>query len=169
MRIVQELPGLDGDRAVVRIGGADLCTLLRISPAALTALVQRDLAVRLGRDNYDLTETVGRYTEHLRGIAAGRGGEAESLTLTGERARLARAQADAQELKNASLRGELVKAEDVAREWADILRGLRSQLLAIPSRLRADLGHLTAADVAQIDRALRDVLTEIGGGDARTD
>lgn len=57
----------------------------------------------------------------------------------------------------------------MAREWIDILRGLRSQLLAIPSRLRADLGHLTAADVAQIDRALRDTLTEIGGGDAGTD
>jgi len=68
-------------------------------------------------------------------------------------------------LKNATLRRELVKAEDVARTWADILRGLRSQLLAIPSRLRADLGHLSAADVAQIDRALRDVLTEAGGGD----
>lgn len=82
MRIVQELPGLEGDRGVVRIGGADLCALLHISPAALTDLVKRDLAVRLGRDNYDLAETVGRYTEHLRGIAAGRGGEAESLTLT---------------------------------------------------------------------------------------
>lgn len=166
MRIMQELPGLEGDRAVARIGGADLCNLLRITPAALTGLVKRDLAVRLGHDAYDLSETVGRYTEHLRGVASGRGGEEQALTLTGERARLARAQADAQELKNATLRGELVSASEVERAWADILRGLRSQLLAMPSRLRADLGHLTAADVAAIDRQMRDLLTELGDSDA---
>lgn len=169
MRIMQELPGLEGDRAVARIGGADLCNLLRITPAALTGLVKRDLAVKLGHDAYDLAETVGRYAEHLRGTASGRGGEEQVLTLTGERARLARAQADAQELKNATLRRELVPAAEVERAWADTLRGLRSQLLAVPSRIRADLGHITPADVAQIDRIMRDTLAELGKGEADAD
>ena len=166
MRIMQELPGLEGDRAVARIGGADLCNLLRITPAALTGLVKRELAMKLGHDAYDLAETVGRYVEHLRGTAAGRGGEEQVLTLTGERARLARAQADAQELKNATLRGELVPASEVERAWADTLRGLRSQLLAVPSRIRSDLGNLTPADVAQIDRIMRDTLADLGEADA---
>jgi len=166
MRMLQELPGLEGDRSVVRVGGADLCNLLRLTPAALTGLVKRDLAVKLGHDAYDLAETVGRYVEHLRGTAAGRGGEEQVLTLTGERARLARAQADAQELKNATLRGEMVPAAEVERTWSDALRGLRSQLLALPSRIRADLGHLTPADVDQIDRIMRDTLTDLGKADA---
>ncbi|QDY70013.1 terminase small subunit [Qingshengfaniella alkalisoli] len=166
MRIMQELPGLEGERAVARIGGADLCNLLRITPAALTGLVKRDLAIKLGHDAYDLQETVGRYTEHLRSVASGRGGEEQALTLTGERARLARAQADAQETKNAALRGELVKASEVEREWADTLRHLRSQLLAVPSRIRQTLGHLSTADVEAIDRELRDTLTRLGNGDA---
>ncbi len=166
MRIVQELPGLEGERAVTRIGGADLCNLLGITPAALTGLVKRNLAVRLGHDAYDLAETVSRYVQHLRGTAAGRGGEEQVLTLTGERARLARAQADAQELKNATLRGELVPAAEVERAWSDTLRGLRSQLLALPSRIRADLGHLTPADVERIDRIMRDTLTDLGEADA---
>lgn len=163
MRIMQELPGLSGGQAVHRIGGADLCNLLRLSPAALSGLVKRELAVKLGHDSYDLVETVGRYVEHLRSTASGRGGEEQALTLTGERARLAKAQADAQELKNDTLRGQLVKADEVEREWADTLRGLRSQLLAVPSRVRQALGHLTAADVDMIDRELRDTLAEIGG------
>ncbi len=162
---MQELPGLEGERAVTRIGGADLCNLLGITPAALTGLVKRNLAVRLGHDAYDLVETVGRYVEHLRGTAAGRGGEEQVLTLTGERARLARAQADAVELKNATARGELVKAEDVARAWADILRTVRSRVLAVPSRVRQSL-VLDAATADAIDRELRAALTELGEGGA---
>ncbi|KPQ07466.1 MAG: Phage DNA packaging protein, Nu1 subunit of terminase [Rhodobacteraceae bacterium HLUCCA12] len=166
MRIMQELPGLEGERAIARIGGADLCDLLRLTPGALTGLVKRNLAVKLGHDAYDLAETVGRYVEHLRGTASGRGGEEQVLTLTGERARLARAQADAQELKNAALRSELVPASEVERAWSDTLRGLRSQLLAVPSRIRSDLGNLTPADVAKIDRIMRDTLADLGEADA---
>jgi phage terminase Nu1 subunit (DNA packaging protein) len=166
MRIMAELPGLGGGDPVHRTGGADLCDLLRLSPAALSGLVQRELAVKLGHDNYDLIETVGRYVEHLRGAASGRGSEEQALTLTGERARLARAQADAQELKNATLRGLLVPAIEVEREWSGTLRSLRSQLLAVPSRVRQRLGHLTTGDVDAIDRELRDALAQIGGADA---
>lgn len=166
MRIMAELPGLGWGDPVHRIGGADLCDLLRLSPAALSGLVQRKLAVKLGHDNYDLIETVGRYVEHLRGAASGRGSDEQALTLTGERARLARAQADAQELKNATLRGQLVLAIEVEREWSGTMRNLRSQLLAVPSRVRQRLGHLTSGDVDAIDRELRDALTQIGGADA---
>lgn len=165
MRIVSELPGLTGDRPVHRIGGRDLCDLLEITPAALTSLCKRGLAVKIGHDAYDLTATVTAYIVHLRAAASGRGGEAHSLTLAGERARLARAQADAQEVKNRMIAGELVPAAEVTREWADTLRGLRSQVLAVPSRIRSTLPHLTAQDVAQIDRELRDTLAEMGGGD----
>lgn len=166
MRIMSELPGLEGGNAVHRVGGADLCDLLRLSPAGLSGLVKRELAVKLGHDSYDLVETVGRYIEHLRGAASGRGGEEQALTLTGERARLARAQADAQELKNAALRGELLPAAEVERDWADTLRGLRSRLLSVPSRVRQALGHMTASDVDAIDRELRGALMELGGADA---
>lgn len=164
MRIVQELPGLEGDKPVHRIGGADLCDLLRLSPAALTGLVKRDLAVKLGHDAYDLRETVGRYVEHLRGVASGRGGEEHALTLTGERARLAREQADQVALKNAQARGELVKADDVEREWRSVLTDLRAEFLAMPSRIGSDLAHLSAEDVAQIEREVRDTLTALAEG-----
>lgn len=169
MRIVSELPGLSGERPVHRIGGSDLCDLWGITPGALSGLVKRGIAVRLGHDSYDLTASTSAYIAHLRGTASGRGGEEQVFTLTGERARLARAQADAQELKNATLRGELVQASEVEREWSDTLRALRSQLLALPSRIRADLGHLSASDVAQIDRIMRDTLAELGKGQADAD
>ncbi|EEW24010.1 hypothetical protein [Rhodobacter ferrooxidans] len=163
MRILDEL-ALDGER-LHRIGGKDLCALLSLSSGALTDLKKRGIAVHLGHDAYDLEATVRAYVMHLRGIAAGWGSEEQALNLTGERARLSRAQAEAQEMKNAALRAELVPAAEVERAWADTLRQVRARILAVPSRLRQGL-HLAPGDVEQIDRELRDALTELANGDA---
>jgi phage terminase Nu1 subunit (DNA packaging protein) len=45
------------------------------------------------------------------------------------------------------------------------LRGLRARLLAVPSRLRASLPHLSASDVALIDREIRNTLEGLAHGD----
>ncbi|WP_417272209.1 DNA packaging protein [Celeribacter halophilus] len=159
MRIVQELP-LEGDAPVHRIDGAGLCALLGVTPAVLTDLKRKGIAVHCGRDAWDLTATVSGYCAHLRGTASGRGGEEHVNTLTAERARLAKEQADAQALKNARARGELIEADAVTREWADVLRGVRARVLAVSSKVRQRLGHLTSEDVAEIDAILREALTE---------
>ena len=170
MRIMSELPGLAGDKPVHRIGGSDLCDLFGITPGMLTALGKRYIVVRFGHDAYDLEESTRRYIASLRETASGRGGQEQVLNLTGERARLAREQADAQALKNAVMRGENVPAVEVERAWGDILRGLRSRFLAVPSRLRQTVPHLTTSDVTLIDRELRDALQELGaGGQANAD
>lgn len=163
IRLLQELP-LDGP-PIHRIGGKDLCDLLALSSGALTDLKQRQIAVHLSHDVYDLEATVQNYVRHLRAVASGRGGEEQSLTLTGERARLARAQADAQEVKNAKLRGELVEASEVLQGWADILRQVRARILAVPARIRADHPDIDGQTVTALDRALRDALTELGNAD----
>lgn len=165
MRILEELPLGDGGAKVHRIGGADLCELLGISPAMLSELKKRGIAVHMGRDAYDLAQTVHGYVTHLRGTASGRGGEDHVNTLTAQRARLAKEQADAQALKNGKLRGELVEAAEVERTWSDVLRQVRARVLAVPSRLRADLPGTDSSVFHAIDRALRDALTELGHAD----
>jgi phage terminase Nu1 subunit (DNA packaging protein) len=87
---------------------------------------------------------------------------------TAERARLAAAQADLAELKAAKQRGTLLDAAEVENEWSGVLRFVRAGMLAVPSRCAARLPHLTAHDVAEIDREVRAVLTEIGS-DQRKD
>jgi phage terminase Nu1 subunit (DNA packaging protein) len=79
-----------------------------------------------------------------------------------QRARLAAAQADLNELKAARLRGELIEADAVQQEWSSILRGLRAGMLAVPSRVAARLPHLSRSDVAEIDAEIMQVLSEIG-------
>ncbi|WP_414833586.1 DNA packaging protein [Afifella sp. YEN Y35] len=78
-----------------------------------------------------------------------------------ERARLAKEQADHAALRNGVLRRELVKAEEVEREWTNVLRRVRSRILAVPSRLRQARAHLSAADVAAIEAELRAALEEL--------
>lgn len=108
-------------------------------------------------------------------MAAARGGEAQILDLTQERARLAREQADGHELKNRQLRKELLTAADVEREWSDILRKVRAGILAVTSRVRASAG-LSAEQAVEVDSELRLALRELGndreyepGGASSTD
>ncbi|WP_424989720.1 DNA packaging protein [Fluviibacterium sp. S390] len=156
MRILSELP-LEGD-AVHRIGGKDLCTLLDISSGALSELKAKGIAVHLSHDAYDLCATVGGYVRHLRAMAAQWGTEDQAANLTAERARLAKEQADAQALKNGVARAELVKADEVVREWAEVLRKIRAGVLAVPARLRGEIPDLTAAELEKIDREIRSTL-----------
>lgn len=163
MRILTELP-LEGSPCH-KVGGRDLCALLDLSSGALTDLKKRGIAVHLGHDSYDMEATVRAYVQHLRGIAAGWGSADQAAQLSVERARLAKEQADAHALKNAKLRGELVEAAEVERTWGDVLRQVRARILAVPSRLRADLSELTPRQIEAMDRALRDALTELGHAD----
>lgn len=162
MKILSELSL--GKEPLHTVGGKDLCDLFDISPAALTDLKKRGIAVHMAHDTYDLTATTRAYVQHLRGMAAGWGTGEKAANLTSERARLAKEQADAQAIKNAKLRGELVEASEVERTWADALRQLRARIMAVPSRLRSELLDIDPQTIDAMDRALRASLTEAGNG-----
>ena len=164
MRILRDLP-LDGAGADVElVGTREMLHLLDLSPAGLSDLARREIAVKRGRDTYELAETVRRYIGNLREAAAGRGGDGAGA-LTAERARLAKEQADGQALKNAQARGELVRREDVEAEWSGIARLVRARIMAIPARLRAE-GGLSAEAAEAVDVALRRALAELAEGGA---
>jgi phage terminase Nu1 subunit (DNA packaging protein) len=64
--------------------------------------------------------------------------------------------------------GKLVDEDAVKREWSSILGDVKAGMLAVSSRCASRLGHLTQADVAEIDAEIRAVLQDLGGGhDAR--
>lgn len=138
----------------------DLAGLWGITRQAVNTLARRRIITRTGR-GFDRDESTRRYCAHLRELATGRGAEAAIASATAERARLAKAQADAQEVKNTALRGAMLDAGAVEREWSDILRSVRAAMLAVPPRAAQRLPHLTAHDVAELDREVRDALNEM--------
>ena len=145
-----------------------LVRIFGITPRAVNDLEARAIIPKIYHGTYDLDLCVMGYVSHLREIAAGRGGEEAGKSLATERARLAKEQADAHELKNAKLRGDLLSAEDVGREWTAILQRVRAAILAVPARAQQRLAHLTAHDVSELDHEIRAALAEVGhdGNDA---
>ena len=119
--------------------------LVGISQQAVSVLMQRKILV----DGASADEWLLAYCDHLRGVAAGRGGDA-SLELTAERARLAKEQADKIAMQNAVKRGELAPAylleEVLARVGAKAGRILET----IPGLVRRRQPQLTTDDVAAI-------------------
>jgi phage terminase Nu1 subunit (DNA packaging protein) len=136
-----------------------------ISQQAVAELIRRGTIPKgAGRGGLDLDACRIAYIEHLREVAAGRLGEsAGGLDLVSERARLAKAQADAQELKN-------LVAESKVCEWADAvalfgadLAMIRSRFLAMPSAMAARLFQAkTPAELqAKLYDAVCDVLSQL--------
>lgn len=135
-----------------------LGSLLGISGRSVRDLASRSIIGRVGAGRYPVRESVRSYCAHLREQAAARSG---SSTLTDERIRVAREQADKLAMQNALVRGEMIAAREVESVWSATLRGVRAELQALPGRIQQRLGHLTAHDVSEIDHEIRATLTEI--------
>ena len=82
-------------------------------------------------------------------------------TLQGARRRKERALADLREIEVHLKRGTLLEAVAVEKAWTDMMRRLQSGILAVTSRLRQQLLHLTPRDIQVIDRELRDALAAL--------
>lgn len=137
-----------------------LADLLDLTPTRVQTLVRQGIIPQHARGRYDRRDAVRAYCGDMRKRAAGRGtGDAE---LTEHKRRLVREQADREGIRNATARGELVSAAEVEARWTSILTDVRSATLALPARIHSAMPHLSAADVVTIDRAVRDMLSEIG-------
>ncbi len=143
------------------ITASDLAEMFGVSKRSISDFSERGIILKTGRNRFDLRKSVQLYCDHLRGIAAGRGGDnADALTV--ERARLAAEQADNVAMKNAVLRREMVAISDVRNEWVTIGRRLRNEMMSVASRCRQMLPHLTTFDVDLIDKEIRAALTGLG-------
>ncbi len=79
------------------------------------------------------------YCDNLRRRAAGHIAAGNGLDLVQERAALANVQRQQTELKNAEIRGELVRARDVRREIYIASRQIRNTMLTLPDRIASKL------------------------------
>jgi phage terminase Nu1 subunit (DNA packaging protein) len=148
----------------VEISAIDLADALGVSKRAISDFADRGIIAKTGRNRFDLRRSIQLYCDHLRGVAAGRGGDGGDALAT-ERARLASEQADKVAMENAASRRELITVTEVRAEWVSIARRIRNVMMSVPSRCRQMLPHLTTFDVDLIDREIRTALTEVGEKD----
>lgn len=147
---------------------SEMALLVGLTANRVRTLARDGMMIRAGRGQYDVRASLLTYIEDLRSKAARMGPGAKSAPLNSdlnaEKLRLAKQQADKIELQNAAARTELVKTSDVERAWAAVLRDVRATLLAVPSRCGASLPHLTAHDVAELDREIRNAMEGLADG-----
>ena len=86
-----------------------------------------------GEWRFDAAQVFAWRADQARAEAGGR----KPPDLNAERARLAQAQADGQELKNRVSRGELIPVEEVASGWEAAIGRCRALLLGIPTQAEA--------------------------------
>jgi len=115
-------------------------------------------------NGYDLDLVREQYIENLREVGAGRS-SGEGPDLTAERARLAKEQADAQEMKNAVSRAELLGRADVTAVVTASFARVRARLLALPSKIAPlVLGMTSLAEIKEkISDAINEALAELAG------
>lgn len=140
----------------------ELASLFSATVQTITKLAREGIVVRTSRGKYDREKSITNYVCHLRDTAAGRGGASAVESLSDERARLAKEQADHAALKNAQLRGELVPKSDVLATWSSMASDIRAGMLAVPSRVQQRLAGLTTVDVETIDAEIREALKTLG-------
>lgn len=142
---------------------AEIAAFLGIGTSRVRTLARDGHLVKVSRGRFDVRESLAAYLSRLRDGAVKGGGQVPD-DLKAEKLRLARQQADKLELANAAARGELVRSADVEREWANVLRDVRSTMLAVPSRVGSKLAHLTARDVAEINSEIKAALEGLANG-----
>ncbi len=150
------------------VNEAEMARILGLGISRVRGLFSERKLVKPKRGQYDVRASLLTYIEDLR-MKASRMGPGMKTTpanskLHDEKLRLAKEQADKIEIQNAAARGELVKSSEVERAWAAMLRDVRAAMLAVPSRCGATLPHLTAYDVAEIDREIRAALEGLADG-----
>lgn len=117
-----------------------------------------------GRGGLDLDACRLAYIAYLRSVASAHRSEDGELDLTEERAKLARAQTEEKELKNAVLRNELIPADDVLDHWAQQVVKTKTHLRALPHQVKSEVPHLTVEEVECVKRLVERALNELADG-----
>jgi terminase small subunit / prophage DNA-packing protein len=149
------------DSSGATCSGGELAKLFGIQPRAIQALAEKGRVVRAAHGRYLRNDSILTYCTHLRESAAGRlareGGEdgvSASADLKREQTALARA-------RRRILENEVIDVSRIQPLWARHARVVRASVMAVPSRCRAALPHLSAFDQNKIDELIRDALTDL--------
>lgn len=120
------------------------------------------------QEDYDLAQVREYYIKWLRQKVTGRGSGlpghsgGATLVLADERAKLASAQWQAAEIKNAVARGELVSIEKMGQFVEDDYYNLRERLLTMPGKLADTLAGLSRSEIEQLIKTeLLEALSEL--------
>jgi phage terminase Nu1 subunit (DNA packaging protein) len=108
-----------------------IASLLDITERRVGQLVKEGIIPKTDRGRYQLFPVVQGYIKFLRERKLGKA----VVSLDEARQRKLAAEAEMAEIELAKARADVVRVEDVARQWENILGDVRTRFLALPSKL----------------------------------
>lgn len=142
---------------------AAIAQLLKLTERRVQQLVKDSILPRPARGVYDPIACVHSYIDYLKRLLAGSG----ELSLTEERTRLTKTQADMAELLFRKSSGDLIQSKKASQVWGEIVTTIRQRLLGLSTRLAPQVA--TSQSIPEIkeriDAAIHEVLSELSSPD----
>jgi phage terminase Nu1 subunit (DNA packaging protein) len=145
---------------------AVIAKLLDLTPRRVFQLTNEGVIPRAERGRYELVPAVRGYIRYLKDRAIG----ADALpdeAARASRARLVRAQAEAQEMENSRNRGEMLPRETVRSAWADMVVSFRARTLSIPKKAAPQVFGINSLPEIEsiLERMIVEALDELSHAD----
>lgn len=136
-----------------------MAKLLNLSPRRIQQLAEEGILVKLNRGKYKLVVSVQQYIQQLQVKDGGADAEVDYF---GERALHERAKRQMAEMNLSVMKGELHRSEDVSHVMNDMIAAFRSRVLAIPTKLSAQLvGKKMPVILQMLGDAVYEALNEL--------
>lgn len=145
---------------------AVIAKLLDLTPRRVQHLANEGIIPRAEKGRYELVPAVRGYIRYLRDRAIG----ADALpdeSARACRARLLKAQAEAQEMENEKNRGDLLSVAVIERAWTEMASVFKSRILSIPGKAAPQVVSCNSiAEVkAVLEQMIFEALDELSRGD----
>lgn len=161
------------DRLPETCSAAELGRILDLNRRSVMDWAAKGVLVKSASGRFLTVPSIQAYVKALREQAAGRA--TSNGELADEKAHNERIKREINEIKLAQLRGDVLTLEEVSESWSKFALAVKGSVLALPTRARGTIPHLTAHDGETLKRICRDMLTDLSkqaasivvGGDAR--
>ena len=133
--------------------------ILGITSRRYRQMAAEDLVPPVIKGKIEIFKACKYLLEYYRKMAAGQG----SMSLTDERVRITRLNADLKELQYKKLRGELIEVEKAMRLWGQVINAIRQKLLAMPVKLPPLIAGIKSLPQikGRVDDFIREALVEL--------
>lgn len=144
---------------------ASIARDLELAPRTIREWMDRGV---IPHDCPDSLTAAKALIRHYQGVVSGHrssgAGGGEILDLTEERAKLAKAQAETAELRNAELRGELIRRDELVSTWSSHVLSWKERVRAIPASATVHIPAFTAAMGRALLALIDETLVELADG-----
>lgn len=139
-----------------------IAKLLLITDRRVQQLSKEGVIPKTEHGRYQLAPAVQGYIRYLQDRSLGRPSAPEDFH--SEKTRLVRLQADRAELEVSEMAGDLVRSQDVSREWYNAVSDCKGRLLSIPTKAAPIVAAETSAGACKkiIDDLVFEALEELG-------